>query len=263
MSTTNSVPSPHPADSSFRLDGRVALVTGGTRGIGEAIAAEFVSAGASVILTGRNADQAQAAASRFGPAAIGLEYDAGSAESRDALVAVAERQFGRLDILVNNAAILRPHRIDRLSEAEFDELFTVNVKAALFLTKSCHPLLKQGKGSAVLNITAAGAHVPMAGIGAYCASKASVINLTRTLAKEWAADGIRVNGLTPGSVATDMILPKDPERRQKFVADMADANLMKRLAEPAEIARVARFLVSDAASYVTGQILIADGGLLA
>jgi NAD(P)-dependent dehydrogenase (short-subunit alcohol dehydrogenase family) len=103
----------------------------------------------------------------------------------------------------------------------------------------------------------------MAGIGAYCASKAAVINFTHTLAKEWAADGIRVNALTPGTVATDMILPKDEERRAKFVADIAKDNLMGRMADPTEIARAARFLASGASSYMTGQTLIVDGGLLA
>lgn len=103
----------------------------------------------------------------------------------------------------------------------------------------------------------------MAGIGAYSASKAAVLNLTRTLAKEWAKDGIRVNALTPGSVATDMILPKDRERRERFIEEMSSLNLMKRLADPIEIARAARFLASEAASFITGQVLIADGGLLA
>ena len=103
----------------------------------------------------------------------------------------------------------------------------------------------------------------MAGIGAYCASKAAMINFTRTLAKEWAADGIRVNALTPGTVATDMILPKDPERRAKFVEDIAENNLMKRIGDPMEIAHATRFLASQASSYMTGQTLIVDGGLLA
>jgi NAD(P)-dependent dehydrogenase (short-subunit alcohol dehydrogenase family) len=254
------------ANFAFRLDGRVCLITGGTRGIGAAMAEDFAQAGATVLLTGRDQSQAVAAAAGIraaGGRASGFGYDAASPGATQSLADRVAAEAGRLDVLVNNAAILRPHRITRLTEEEFDDLFQINVKAALFLTRALHPLLAKGKGAAILNITAAGAHAPMAGIGAYCATKAAMINFTRTLAKEWAADGIRVNALTPGSVATDMILPSDPERRRRFIDEMAATNLMKRLADPPEIARAARFLVSDAASFITGQVLIADGGLLA
>jgi NAD(P)-dependent dehydrogenase (short-subunit alcohol dehydrogenase family) len=250
------------SEGAFRLNGKVCLVTGGTRGIGEAIAEDFVAAGARVILTGRDESQARAVAEKIGAAAIGLAYDAAAPDAGADLAERVTREVGRLDVLVNNAAILKPHRVDRLTETEFDQIFQVNTKANIFLCQRLKPLLAQG-GGAIVNITAAGGHVPMAGIGAYCASKAAILNFTRTLAKEWAADGIRVNALTPGSVATDMILPKDEARRAQFVTEMAEANLLKRLALPLEIARIARFLASPAAAFITGQVLIADGGLLA
>jgi gluconate 5-dehydrogenase len=250
-------------DRAFRLDGKVCLVTGGTRGIGEAIAQDFAAAGARVVLTGRDAAQAEAVARQIGPAATGVAYDAGTPGAGAALAKRINREVGRLDVLVNNAAILKPHKVDRLSEAEFDMIFQVNTKANIFLCQALKSLLAANGDGAIVNITAAGGHVPMAGIGAYCASKAAILNFTRTLAKEWAADGIRVNALTPGTVETDMIMPKDEERRAKFVEEISQGNLMKRMGRPIEIARAARFLASEASSYMTGQTLIVDGGLLA
>ena len=251
------------SDAAFRLDGRVCLVTGGTRGIGAAIAQDFAEAGAKVVITGRDAAQAQAVAAGIGHDAIGVGYDAAVPGAGTELVEWLTREVGRLDVLVNNAAILKPHNIVKLTEGEFDLLFQVNVKAAIFLCQGLRPLLAASPDASIVTITAAGAHVPMAGIGAYCASKAAMINFTRTLAKEWAADGIRVNALTPGTVATDMILPKDADRRAKFIEDISRNNLMKRIGDPVEIARATRFLASQASSYITGQTLIVDGGLLA
>ncbi len=254
------------APAPFLLEGSIALVTGSSRGIGEAIAQDFAQAGARVCVTARQIESAQAVAERIrqqGGDAVAYAYDAAQPGAGDALIAAIQADVGQLDILVNNAAILRPHVIARLTVEEFDEIFAVNTRAAIFLCKASLPLLKDSESAAVVNITAAGAHQPMEGIGAYCASKAAMINFTHTLAREWARYQIRVNALTPGSVATDMILPTDPDKRKTFADEMASQNLMKRLAEPVEIARVARFLASPAASYVTGQTLIADGGLLA
>ncbi len=250
-------------DAVFRLDGLVCLVTGGTRGIGAAIARDFAEAGARVIVTGRDAEQARGVAAGIGYDAVGIGYDASAPGAGKELAVWLTGEIGRLDVLVNNAAILKPHNIVKLTEEEFDLLFQVNVKAAIFLCQGVKPLLAASSAAAIVTITAAGAHVPMPGIGAYCASKAAMINFTHTLAKEWAADGIRVNALTPGSVATDMIMPRDPERREKFAEDIAQNNLMKRIGDPMEIARAARFLASQASSYMTGQTLIVDGGLLA
>ena len=129
------------------LTGKNALVTGGTRGIGAAIAEDFAAAGARVVLTGRDGDQAKGVADRIGHGATGIAYDAGAPGAGTALAEWLSREVGRLDILINNAAILKPHRIDRLNEAEFDMIFGVNVKAALFLCQALHPMLaRSGAG---------------------------------------------------------------------------------------------------------------------
>lgn len=254
------------ADAPFALTGMTALVTGGTRGIGAAIAEELARAGAEVILTGRRHADALAVAEGIAAAggrAHAVAYEASQPDAGRRLVDAIAGTAPRLDVLVNNAAILRPHSVGKLSEAEFDEVFGVNTRAALFLCQAAHPLLVRSEAAAIVNVTAACAHRPMRGLGAYCASKAAMLNFTATLAQEWAKDGIRVNALTPGSVATDMILPREPEERARFEADMAEQNLMKRLADPVEIARAVRFLASPAASYMTGQTLVVDGGLMA
>lgn len=254
------------ADAAFSLTDRIALVTGSTRGIGAAIAREFAEAGAEVIVTGRRQEDAEQRAGELreaGGRARAIAYEAGPPGAGQALVDELAGQVSRLDILVNNAAILRPHSVEKLSEEEFDQVFAVNTRAALFLCQAALPLLRAADAASVVNLSAACAHRPMAGIGAYCASKAALLNLTSTLAQEWARHGIRVNALTPGSVATDMILPRDPAEREAFEREMSAQNLMQRLAEPREIARAARFLASPAASFVTGHTLVVDGGLLA
>ena len=248
----------------FDLEGKVAVVTGASRGIGRAIARGFAAAGARVVLTSRSLEAAQSAAEVIraeGGTALACAMEAGVTGDLAALVDAALDRFAALDVLVNNAAVLRPHRIDRVSEEEIDELHRVNVKSAVMLSKLALPHLE--KGGVVINLTALAGHAPMEGLGAYSASKAALLNWTRTMAREWGARGVRVNALTPGPVATDMILPGDPERRRAFIEGMSARTLLGRVAQPEEMVGPALFLASDASSFMTGQTLVVDGGMLA
>ncbi len=249
----------------FRLDGRVAVVTGASRGIGRALAVGLGAAGASVVAAARDLEACEATAAEIeaiGGSALAWRADIADRSSHEPLVAAAVEHFGRLDVLVNNAGLLRPHLTTRVSEEELDQLLAVNLKGPLFLSVAALEALAASGHGSIVNVGALGATQPMEGIGAYCATKAAMANWTTTMAREWAARNVRVNVLVPGSVATDMILPVDPERREAFVADMAAQNVFGRLAEPDDLVGAAVFLASDASAYMTGRSLYVEGGLL-
>ena len=250
----------------FSLEGRVALVTGGSRGIGRALAWGLAEAGASVVVASRSLESCREVAGeieRAGGRALALAADVGAAADRQRLIEGALARFSRLDVLVNNAGLLRPHNTERLAEPELDELIRVNLKGPVFLSQLALPALAADGGGSIINVSALGAVQPMPGIGAYCAVKAAMLNWTSTMAKEWTARGVRVNALVPGPVATEMILPREPAARAAFSADMAARTLVGRLAEPADLVGAAVFLASDASAFMTGRALFMDGGMLA
>jgi NAD(P)-dependent dehydrogenase (short-subunit alcohol dehydrogenase family) len=249
----------------FRLDGKVAIVTGGSRGIGRAIALGFAEAGASVVVTSRNLAACVDVVREIeagGGAALAVASDIGDRTTHTALLDATLTRFGRIDVLVNNAGLLRPHFTVKVTEDELDQLLDVNLKGPLFLSTAALPHLAAGGAGSIVNIGALGATQPMEGIGAYCAVKAAMANWSSTMAREWAAQGVRVNVLVPGSIATDMILPTDPERRARFVAEMSTQNVFGRLGEPDDMVGAALFLASDASAYMTGRSVFVDGGLL-
>lgn len=249
----------------FRLDGRVVIVTGGGRGIGRALSIGLARAGAAVVVTSRSIDACRETVDvieRAGGDARAVGADVSQAPDRERLVQETVDAFAGIDVLVNNAGVLRPHTTVKVDETELDEVIAVNLKAPIFLSALALPHLAAGAGGSVVNVSALGAFQPMAGIGAYCAVKAAMVNWTATMAKEWAEHGVRVNTLVPGPVATEMILPRDAAARDEFVATMSDATLTGRLAEPEDLVAAVVFLAGRGSTFMTGRSLFLDGGML-
>ena len=256
----------------WSLAGRRALVTGGTRGIGRAVAEEFLALGAEVFIVARDGAEVARVVAEWcaqGHKAHGIRADMTAVDDRRAtLEAVGEAFGGGLDALVNNAGgNIRRKALDYTPE-EVELLLTRNFTSAFELSRLLHPLLKQaaaasgrGGGSAVVNIgSVAGLAAIRTGVP-YGASKAAISQMTRGLAGEWAADGIRVNAVAPWYIRTP--LAETVLRDESYAAEVIGRTPMRRVGEPREVATVAAFLAMDASSYVTGQTVAADGGFLA
>ncbi|HEX2588680.1 MAG TPA: 3-oxoacyl-[acyl-carrier-protein] reductase [Gaiellales bacterium] len=243
------------------LDGKVALVTGGSRGIGAAICAELGAAGATVVVNYVR-DQSAAAAvcdrvRESGGRAEAVQGDVSTAEGAAALVSQVESDVGPIDILVNNAGITRDDLIMRLSEEDWHTVIDTNLGGAFFTCRALsRPMLKRRTG-AIVNISSiVGVH-GNAGQTNYAASKAGLIGLTKSLAKELGGRGIRVNAIAPGYIATELTDALPEEARSAILGNTP----LGRLGEPDDVARAVRFLVSDAAGFITGDVLAVDGGL--
>jgi NAD(P)-dependent dehydrogenase (short-subunit alcohol dehydrogenase family) len=247
--------------SLFDLTGRVALVTGGTRGIGRALAEGFVAAGARVVVASRKPEacaETEAHLVSLGGEALGVPAHLGELDALPPLVERTVERFGRLDILVNNAANALALPVGQITAAAWDKSYAVNLRGPVFLVQAALPHLKQSPCASIVNVVSVGAFMFSAGVGMYAGGKAALMSFTRTMAAELAPFCIRVNALAPGSVDTDMVRNNPPEAQEY----MARACLLRRIAEPDEMVGPALFLASDAASYVTGQVLLADGGLV-
>ena len=245
----------------FDLTGRVAIVTGGTRGIGRAIAEGFVAAGAKVVVASRKPEacaETEAHLVAMGGEALGVPAHMGEIDALRLLVDRTIARFGRLDIVVNNAANALRQDLGRFTPEAWEKSYAVNLRGPVFLVQAALPYLEKSPCAAVLNVISAGAFLASPFQAMYGGAKAALLHFTRSMGAEFAARGIRVNALAPGTVDTDMVRNNPPEM-QKL---MAAASPMKRAASPDEMVGPALFLVSDAASFVTGQVVIADGGLV-
>lgn len=243
------------------LEGKAALVTGGSSGIGLATAKLFADEGAQVIITGRRRDAIDLAVGMIGPAAVGLVGDTADPAHHDAAAAEVVRRFGGLDIYMANAGVNTIRHSADVSEAEYDAQFAVNARGVFFGVQKMAPVMRNG-GAIILTGSLASDKV-LDGHAVYAGTKAAIGAFARSWAIELKARGIRVNILSPGPTDTAILakLGVPPDQRSTFEASMAAAIPLGRLGSPEELARAALFLASDAASFVTGVTLRVDGGM--
>lgn len=248
----------------YNLQDKVAIITGASKGIGEAMARGLAANGAKVIVSSRKQDAVDKVASEIkssGGEATGIECHVGKREHMDQLIAKTVELYGGVDILINNAAI-NPFfgPITDTSEEVFDKVMDVNVKSCMILGNLCHPIMKERGGGSVINIASVEGLKPSTGLGIYSVSKAAVVMLTKSQAKEWGRDNIRSNAICPGLIQTKLsaALWQDENALAKFSKFIP----MKRIAQPEELVGLALYLSSSVSSYTTGGVYTADGGYM-
>jgi NAD(P)-dependent dehydrogenase (short-subunit alcohol dehydrogenase family) len=249
-------------DPRFDLTGRVAVITGATRGIGRAISFQLGRAGATVVVSSRKAEavgETVQALEAEGIAARGFPANVGRLDEARALIAFTERDLGGIDVLVNNAAVSPLYGpLTSMTEAAFDKIMAVNLKAPLELACRALPIMAARGGGSIVNLSSVDGLRPDHDLGIYSASKAALINLTKAMALEWGAQNVRANAICPGLIKTDFsaAMWKD----NAGVAAQLARQPLPRLGTPADVAGLALFLASDAGSYCTGGVYVVDGG---
>ncbi len=245
------------------LTGRVAIVTGASRGIGRAIALGLAEAGAAVVPVARTAAALEELAEQVrtgGGQAFPVRVDVGDPASVAAAVEEAWRAFGRLDVVVNNAGLEHSGATEETSVEQWDSVFDVNLRSIFLVCKAAAPYLFEARGASIVNVGSIASLTGVRNMAAYTASKHGVVGLTKALAAEWARRGVRVNCVCPGAIATDLTANLREAADSSFHRRLMDHTPLARFAAPEEVVGAVAFLASDAASYVTGAVLSIDGG---
>jgi len=249
-----------------RLNGKVAAVTGGASGIGEATVRRFVAEGAKVAFADRDVERGKSIAAEIGANALFVEAHVEVEAETAAFVRQAADRFGRLDILVNNAGIRKYHTVVDASAESWDEILGVNLKGYAFCAKAAIPLMRQGGGGNIVNVASVRSVTSVGKTTQYDTTKAAIAGLTRGMAVDHAPDGIRVNAVCPGPIFTPFHERRTRElgrTLEQYREDAAKSTILKRPGTPEEVAACILFLASDDASFVTGTLLFVDGGLTA
>lgn len=241
------------------LAGEIALVTGGSRGIGHAICTVLAEAGATVAVVARNgARAAEVAAALPGTGHLGLSCDVSDAEQVKDAVKRVESELGPVGILVNNAGVTRDNVLLRMSDDEWDDVMAVNLKGAFLMTRAVYRGMMKRRAGSIINVSSVVGLMGNAGQANYAASKAGLLGFTRSVARELASRGVRCNAIAPGYIRTDMTAELTEEQTQSLQQGIP----MQRLGEPDDISGVVRFLAGPSARYITGQVLAVDGGMV-
>jgi len=243
------------------LDGKVALVTGGSRGLGESIVRLYAQEGAKVMFSyvssREKAEQLEQSLTAAGSDVVAIASDSSSFVQAESLVQSAMDKYGRIDILVNNAGITRDNLVLRLTESDWDQVMEINLKSVFNLSKHVlKPMLRQRSGS-IINMSSVVGVFGNAGQTNYAASKAGIIGFTKSLAKELGSRNIRCNAIAPGYIETDMTLDLNEQTREMFLINIP----LKRMGTPEDVANTCVFLGSDKSAYITGQVISVCGGL--
>jgi 3-oxoacyl-[acyl-carrier protein] reductase len=242
------------------LAGKVAIVTGGSRGIGLAIARLLAEDGASVVVSGRDAARLEAAVKELeslGAPVMGVAADAAKREDVDRLVEATRERFGRIDVLVNNAGITRDQLLVRMKDDDWDQVLDTNLRGVFLMTRAVGKVMMRQKSGRIINIASTAGAMGNPGQVNYSAAKAGVIGLTKAAGRELAHWNILVNAVAPGLIETDMAAAIPAEAREAMLQQVP----LKRIGQGREVAEVVRFLAGDGASYITGQTIHVNGGL--
>ncbi len=250
--------------NTFRLDDKVSIVTGASRGIGLAMAEGLAGAGSDLVIVGRNIETLNPVAERIanesGRQVLPIQTDIGNMDEIEPLVKQAMDRFGKINVLVNNAGINARNPAEAYTEADWDAVTDVNIKGTFFLTQACGKVMIEQKGGKIINTLSLTSAVGLPTVIAYTAAKGGLMQLTKLLAVEWAVHNIQVNGIAPGFIRTELTKPLQEDSRNQWVLNRTPAY---RWGEPEDLAGLTIYLASAASDFVTGQVIFVDGGYMA